>query len=320
MQKKSLAAMVVAILAISITAGFIFAEPQTQIQQMTTQNIVILPDGSVTPQDAPIKQNGNTYILTDDCYGTIRIQKSNIILDGAGHILMGPYNGSQTNVWVVGNGPEQSSDLVAEYIIGIDLGAKTVEGVTIQNFNVKNFSIGMYVWTKNNTIVCNAVSESILGILLSGSNTTIFDNYLENNRQGLFFGFNGEDQLIPSDVVIVHNSFVNNDVQINGCFCETYPEDEEPHSWDNGRSGNYWSDYNGTDADGDSIGDTAYVVDLQNQDRYPLMQNPLTIPHAQTEGQLQWQFIMLVPVLIALTAVTAVVLGYLGKKRQRERR
>jgi hypothetical protein len=312
--------MVVAILAISITAGFIFAEPQTQIQQMTTQNIVILPDGSVTPQDAPIKQNGNTYILADDCYGTIRIQKSNIILDGAGHILMGPYNGSQTNVWVVGNGPEQSSDLVAEYIIGIDLGAKTVEGVTIQNFNVKNFSIGMYVWTKNNTIVCNAVSESILGILLSGSNTTIFDNYLENNRQGLFFGFNGEDQLIPSDVVIVHNSFVNNDVQINGCFCETYPEDEEPHSWDNGRSGNYWSDYNGTDADGDSIGDTAYVVDLQNQDRYPLMQNPLTIPHAQTEGQLQWQFIMLVPVLIALTAVTAVVLGYLGKKRQRERR
>jgi parallel beta-helix repeat protein len=314
MQKKTLAFVVVAILAFSVLAGFIFAEPQPKNQQMTTQNIVILPDGSVSPQDAPIKQNGNTYTFTGDCYGTIRIQKSNIILDGAGHTLMGPYNGSQANVWVVGNGPDQSPDLVAEYIIGIDLGAKTVEGITIQNFNIKNFSIGMYIWTKNNTIVGNAVSESILGILLSGSNTTISDNYLANNQQGLFFGFNGEDELIPSDVVIVHNSFVSNNMQINGCFCETYPEDEEPHSWDNGRSGNYWSDYNGTDTDGDGIGDTPYVVDVQNQDRYPLMQNNITVPQAQTETQLPSQPIVFIAAFILIAAVVAVVSRYMKKK------
>ena len=134
------------------------------------------------------------------------------------------------------------------------------------------------MWTKNNTLVGNSISESILGIMLSGSNTTIMDNCLAKNQQGLFFGFNGEDELIPSDVVIAHNSFVDNTVQINGCFCEDYPEGEEPHSWDNGSSGNYWSDYNGIDADGDGIGDTPYVVDVQNQDRYPLMQNTLPTP------------------------------------------
>ncbi len=281
MQKKHIAVVIVAILVVSVVVGFIFAKPQPQTETETSktlQNIVIQPDGTFTPQIAPIQQTGNTYTFTDDVYGTIRIQKSNIVLDGAGHTLMGAYNGSQANVWVVGNGPEQSPDLVAEYVIGIDLGAKTVKGVTIQNFNIKNFSIGMYMWTQNNTVVGNSVSESILGIMLSGSNTTICGNCLAENQQGLFFGFNGEDELIPSDVTIVQNSFVDNTVQINGCFCESYPENEEPHSWDNGSSGNYWSDYTGIDANRDGIGDTPYVVDVQNQDRYPLMQNTLPIP------------------------------------------
>jgi hypothetical protein len=293
MQKKVVVVVAVAILAVSLLAGFVFPEPQQASQSQTSmKNVIIRPDGSITPSDAPITCSGDVYTFTDNLYGTVKIQKSNIVLNGAGYTLSGPYNGSQVNVWVVGEGPNQSPDLVAEYIIGVDLGAKTVEGITIQNLNVKNFSIGMYMWTKNNTVTACGVSESILGIMLSGSNTTITNNYLAYNKQGLFFGFNGENELIPSDVHISHNGFVENVVQINGCFCEDYPENEEPHAWDNGREGNYWSDYNGTDADNNGIGDTAYVVDIQNQDRYPLMTNPAQIPTPITQATqsplMQW--------------------------------
>jgi hypothetical protein len=45
------------------------------------------------------------------------------------------------------------------------------------------------------------------------------------------------------------------------------------NSWDAGYpfGGNYWSDYDGGDSDGDGIGDTPYYIDEGNVDHYPLM-------------------------------------------------
>jgi RHS repeat-associated protein len=35
--------------------------------------------------------------------------------------------------------------------------------------------------------------------------------------------------------------------------------------------GNYWSDYDGVDGDGDGLGDTPYIIDADNQDEHPLV-------------------------------------------------
>jgi len=45
------------------------------------------------------------------------------------------------------------------------------------------------------------------------------------------------------------------------------------NTWDNGSysGGNYWSDYTGPDANNDGVGGSPYMIDNDNQDRYPLM-------------------------------------------------
>ncbi|MGD6934089.1 MAG: hypothetical protein ACQCN5_07790 [Candidatus Bathyarchaeia archaeon] len=298
MAKKSLLLIVVFLL---IGASIVTLSRDVKAQSI--QTIVIQQDGSISPSSVPIKQEGNTYTFTDNISATIRVMKSNIIINGAGYTLQGPYNGTHTSVWVIGEGPDQLPEgVLEEYTIGVDLGDKSVTGLTVTNLNIKNFSIGIYLWTKNNTLIGSSVCENVVGVLVSGSNNTVTDNYIAKNTQGLFFGFNDPSD-IPEDVIISHNGFDQNKMQINGCLCDEYPENEPPHAWDNGKTGNYWSDYTGTDADGDGIGDTPYVVDIQNQDRYPLMQNPTSIltPKAPKE-------IAPIPVELLLFIVVAPVI------------
>jgi len=57
------------------------------------------------------------------------------------------------------------------------------------------------------------------------------------------------------------NNFVGNGLQAR--------DDYASSRWDNGTAGNYWSDYAGTDADGDGFGDTPYVIDADSRDNHP---------------------------------------------------
>ena len=301
---KKLATFVFVLLLLSAApiAGLGLAgSPQTE------PIIRILPDGSIDTADVPIQRNGDVYTFTDNICAQIVVDRANIIIDGAGYTLYGTYNGTKTDSWVVGQGPDQEyNETAIPWTVGIDLADETRTGLTVKNLNIKNFNIGIYVWTSNNIITGCAVSDNIVGILLSGDSNTITSNYISHNDQGIFFGVNTED--VPVNIVLNHNSFVENVEHFSGCICEEYNVTESMHTWDDGEEGNYWSDYSGTDADGDGIGDTPYVIDVMNQDRYPLTQLAATPPTTSSKLPIE-----IIAVAIALLIIIVALIAYRTK-------
>ncbi len=272
------------------------AKPQTP-----RSLVYILPDGSVDPPSTPILRNGDTYTFTGDVYAEFVVQKGGVVIDGAGYTLHGPYNGTRESLWVIGGGPNQvAPGTLIESSVGVDLGGDA-SGLTIQNLNIRNFSIGTYLWTPNNTFTGNSVTECNVGVLLSGSENRVVGNYLAKNEFGLFFGTN-EPSLASMNLSVSHNCFQENLNQMSGCFCPGPNVTEPVHTWDDGREGNFWSDYNGTDANGDGIGDTPYVFDSQNVDRYPLMTNPVQVSDRSKSATV-------VPVDLAVTVLAGVTIA-----------
>jgi parallel beta-helix repeat protein len=135
---------------------------------------------------------------------------------------------------------------------------------TLSSNNVANNINGIRLESSsNNTLSGNNVANNDNGIVLgSYSNNTLSENNIANNGIGIWLG-----NLINNN--IVHNNFLNNTFQAY----QAYPQLSNPNIWDKGNpsGGNYWSDYNGTDANHDGIGDTPYVIDANNTDHYPLM-------------------------------------------------
>jgi parallel beta-helix repeat protein len=72
-----------------------------------------------------------------------------------------------------------------------------------------------------------------------------------------------------SNNMIFNNNYVNNTIQfsVNEDYYLTWGGSRSVNTIDR----NYWSDYNGTDANKDGIGDTPYIIDINNQDNNPIM-------------------------------------------------
>jgi len=96
-------------------------------------------------------------------------------------------------------------------------------------------------------------------------------------------GLTGVSLSLTTDTVVYYNNMTNNAEQ---AYDDLGPE----NPWDKGypAGGNYWSDYTGQDifsgpdqtiSGADGMGDTAYVIDGDSQDRYPLM-TPYDDSHA----------------------------------------
>jgi len=113
------------------------------------------------------------------------------------------------------------------------------------------------IFASNNTITNNVCKNNSWGIGLTGCfNNTISSNLCENNEGGISLGD-------ATNNTLHHNNLINNTQN-------TY--DQCTNQWDSGSEGNYYSDYNGTDPDGDGIGNDPHPIPGgESEDRYPLM-------------------------------------------------
>jgi Right handed beta helix region len=101
------------------------------------------------------------------------------------------------------------------------------------------------VSSSNNIIFGNNLTDIRL---IFSSNNTIFSNYMTNNP--------GRDT-IELDQGTTNNTFYANTFPIN--FSVRF-NDAGTTFWDNGTIGNYWSDYKGTDSNGDGVGDSPFTI------------------------------------------------------------
>ena len=141
--------------------------------------------------------------------------------------------------------------------------------ITVKNLNLANNKDGiLLISTRDSIIIGNTITKCISGLyLVNSSYNTIVRNNIINNSIGVTIEESEYNKFY-------HNNFLNQrNVDIVGFFGFQHEIPVPANIWDNGypSGGNYWSDYSGTDANDDGIGDRPYVIFENNQDNYPLM-------------------------------------------------
>jgi len=311
-----------------------------------TWNAITIYASNVTITGFTIK-NCNTAISVDEHSSPtgIKIIGNNILNN---HI---PINvGSGSDFLISGNnigdndagvGNSASNGVISENSI-TGLGVWGCRNVTIRENNITGYGLyagGLSLLDSNNIYVYeNNITDNLeFGIRFERgcNNTEVYSNNIIRNEVGVlldnfvFVSFSqvGSGNRVYSNNLIenAQNAFVKHTYPYNISMIDNaIGNGTDVVLWDNGKVGNYWSDYhskypNASEVDGSGIGDTPYVIDANNTDHYPLMRlvdisSTAPPPATPTAGD--------IPVLTiaALSTVSAVIIGiallsYFKKRR-----
>jgi len=226
-------------------------------------------------------ENRDTTII--DVTAGIKIRKDKVTITG--FIIYDGYDG----ISLAANNCTISNNKIKETTHGIVVFGSN-HHITGNIFESIGLSSAIQLNYANNNIIKNNYIESCVeGIQIwqNSNNNTITENTIKNCREtAIGFQYSNNNKLTGNSItdsglgtsiyasnnnIISNNNYVNNTVQFSAN--EWYYL-----TWGGSRSvniisENYWSDYNGTDSNGDSIGDVPYAIDENNMDNYPLMKS-----------------------------------------------
>ncbi|MFH1100574.1 MAG: PKD domain-containing protein [Methanobacteriota archaeon] len=266
MLKKTITFILLSVLVCGFCSVFPF------IDQTTAKTIYVDMGGggnytSIQAAVNAANPGDEIYVYAGTYYETLTISK-NITLTGQNKnttIIDGRKNNNVIRVPGSEGNPKQVS----------------ISGFTIQLAGgVGNDCIAMS-YVRNSVIADNKIlnSNDSSGIQLDNCDgITIHDNTISNNHQ------QGIDVIWCTNTIIHHNTLENNlqgirlfsssgTIVYRNTFNYSQNEnayDDGINSWSYNHEGNTWSDYDGSDGNGDGIGDTPYLIPGgSNQDLYP---------------------------------------------------
>jgi len=225
-----------------------------------------------------------------------------ILFDSASYNLI--YKNKITNCrWGVRNFAGSNNDILENQIVnssvvGICLDSK-VSKIKVSGNNITASSEAIRIYSYSNEISGNKITSNEDGVvLIGGSDNIIWGNdIIANSLRGIALFSSSNNKILKNNItangfygiyvgnssnnLFYHNNIMSNAIQVyNDYVPGSFPR--SINVWDDGypSGGNYWSDYAGVDyysgpdqdqPGSDGIGDTPYVIDENNIDRYPLM-------------------------------------------------
>jgi parallel beta-helix repeat protein len=284
----------------SAKANGFFCETPPPPERLPVNQAYIRSDGSIDPPTMPIERVGNLYILTDDILNcTLLIERDNIEIYGNDFLMSLPsygehdatnqvktvsalismfqrtnvtvrnfhfhhadraiYLSNSSDITIADNRITQNSGISLQFsthcsVMGNNLGNSRIATWEAHDHLIKynqfyHCSKGIYAYAStglsNSSIIGNIFISCGTAIEGLKSHNLVIGNTFQKNTMGII--------TTGSDNEIHHNNFIDNND-------DYYAMGNYSSLFDDGREGNYWSDYKGIDVNGDGVGDSPYLI------------------------------------------------------------
>jgi parallel beta-helix repeat protein len=280
-----------------------------QVILIGCRNMVVRNVDSTADLRTTIELSGTSNTRITNCRGNIELRNShsNIIMDNQLLVTgsMASYSSSGIELVTSHNNTIAGNSIKATSGFGVSLTASSynkVQGNDISSTGQAAVMIDAVQYTAvsephvipdHNYIYENNITCTESGISLRTSlNTVVFKNLIFGCKNAIMLSGANHNSILGNTLsgstgyavylsvsnynTFYHNNFLNNAVQayenhrVYWWYVQNDTYYSEGNTFDNGKEGNYWDDYTGSDTNGDGIGETPYVVYEDFTDRYPL--------------------------------------------------